>query len=139
MADQNPPHHMPLSRECIAPRFDSSKPREIHKFWEDIESHFEHSGIMDNERKPWVLQYVDLTLATSGKSLKKLAQTRKHMKNSKPRSTSIIPEWMVLANIRLRSSLPILIKLYPTVYGTRTSTPPSLMVLCRRMSSHGFC
>ena len=59
MADQNPPHHMPLSGEHIAPRFDSSKPREIRKFWEDIETHFERSGITDNERKPWVLRYVD--------------------------------------------------------------------------------
>ena len=59
MADQNPPHRMPLSGERIAPRFDSFKPREIHKFWEDIETHFERSSIMDNERKPWVLRYVD--------------------------------------------------------------------------------
>ena len=59
MADQNPLHCMPLSRECIALRFDSSKPREICKFWEDIETHFEQSGITDNECKPWVLQYVD--------------------------------------------------------------------------------
>ena len=59
MADQNPPHRMPLSGERIAPRFDSSKPREICKFWEDIETHFKRSGITDNERKPWVLQYVD--------------------------------------------------------------------------------
>ena len=59
MADQNPLHCMPLSREHIALRFDSSKPREICKFWEDIETHFEQSGITDNEHKPWVLWYVD--------------------------------------------------------------------------------
>jgi len=59
MADQNPPPHMPLSGERIAPKFDSSKPREIRKFWEDIETLFKRCGVTGNNRKPWILRYVD--------------------------------------------------------------------------------
>ena len=91
MADQNPLHCMPLSRECIALRFDSSKPREICKLWEDIETHFEQSSITDNERKPWVLQYVDLDTHNFWESFEEASSDEKTYEEFKTKINEYYP------------------------------------------------
>ena len=83
---------MPLSGEHIAPRFDSSKPREICKFWEDIETHSERSGIMDNECKPWVLQYVDLDTCNFWESFEEASLDKKTYEEFKAKINKYYPK-----------------------------------------------
>ena len=55
-----PPIPMPLRNERIAPVFDSSKPRELSRFFEDLEVLMVRADITDHqEKKKQVLRYVD--------------------------------------------------------------------------------
>ena len=55
------PFCMPMRNERAAPTFDSSKPREIPRFFEDLESLMNRANIItDTEKKKQVLKYIDV-------------------------------------------------------------------------------
>ena len=51
---------MPMCNECAAPTFDSSKPRELSRYFEDLEQLMRRATIaLEEEKKQQVLSYVD--------------------------------------------------------------------------------
>ena len=51
---------MPMRNECATPTFDSSKPRELSRYFEDLEQLMKHLAIDDEqEKKQQVLRYVN--------------------------------------------------------------------------------
>ena len=50
---------MPMRNECAAPTFDSSKPRELSRYFEDLEQLMRRATIAsEEEKKQQVLHYV---------------------------------------------------------------------------------
>ena len=55
------PFCMPMHNECAAPTFDSSKPRELPQFFEDLKTLMTCANITNNtEMKKQVLKYVNV-------------------------------------------------------------------------------
>jgi hypothetical protein len=53
---------MPMRNERAAPTFDSSKPRELSRYFEDLEQLMKHAAISDQQdMKKQVLRYVDFS------------------------------------------------------------------------------
>ena len=63
MADTTPAIALPARGERAAPKFDNSKPRELPRFFEDLEFLFGRAKITDeSEKKRQLLRYVDFEL-----------------------------------------------------------------------------
>ncbi|EIW58983.1 uncharacterized protein TRAVEDRAFT_48115 [Trametes versicolor FP-101664 SS1] len=64
MAEQNNfamRRSMPARGHATAPTFDSSEPRNLRRFFQDLETLFEITGVMDpKQQKKWVTQYVPI-------------------------------------------------------------------------------
>ena len=53
--------YMPMRRECSAPSFDPSQPRELVRYFGELEDHFARCCISDlDERKRYTLRYVPM-------------------------------------------------------------------------------
>jgi hypothetical protein len=53
---------MPMCNECTAPTFDSSKPRKLSRYFEDLEQLMKCAAISDQQNmKKQVLRYVDFS------------------------------------------------------------------------------
>ena len=64
------PAQMPMRNERSAPTFDPSKPRELVRYFEDLEDHFSRCTINNlGERKRWTLRYVSIEVADLWESL----------------------------------------------------------------------
>ena len=62
------PFYMPAHGERAAPTFDTSKPRELIRFFEELEYLFTRASLEEeSEKKKPVLRYVDSTSNRSGK------------------------------------------------------------------------
>src|SRR5271156_4261320 len=54
------PIPMPMRNECAAPKFDTSKPRELPRFFEDLEQLLARAHIVDDDdMKKQVVRYAD--------------------------------------------------------------------------------
>ena len=52
--------HMPACGDCGLPQFDPEKPRELHRFFEDLKFHFTRSHIVDKEEmKQHALRFIN--------------------------------------------------------------------------------
>ncbi|CDO69404.1 hypothetical protein BN946_scf184742.g2 [Trametes cinnabarina] len=73
MADQfNPPVRppMPACGHVTAPTFDPEQPRTLRRFFQDLETLFERSGVKaDHQKKEWVVRYLPIDVAELCKSL----------------------------------------------------------------------
>ncbi|CDO72058.1 hypothetical protein BN946_scf184962.g1, partial [Trametes cinnabarina] len=73
MADQfNPPVRppMPARGHATAPTFDPEQPRTLRRFFQDLETLFERSGVeADRQKKEWVVRYLPINVAELCKSL----------------------------------------------------------------------
>jgi len=55
------PIHMPVRGERSAPTFDKTKPRELLRFFDELEYLFERAQLTDSsDRKKQLLRYVDV-------------------------------------------------------------------------------
>ncbi|KAJ8582519.1 hypothetical protein M405DRAFT_750128 [Rhizopogon salebrosus TDB-379] len=55
---------MPMCNERSAPRFDPKKPRELVRYFEDLEDQFQQCGVIDlANQKWWALRYVSVEIA----------------------------------------------------------------------------
>ncbi|CDO74527.1 hypothetical protein BN946_scf184997.g2 [Trametes cinnabarina] len=73
MADQfNPPVRppMPARGHATAPTFDPEQPRTLRRFFQDLETLFERSGVeADRQKKEWVVRYLLINVAELCESL----------------------------------------------------------------------
>jgi hypothetical protein len=61
---------MPMRNERSAPHFDPTKPRELVRYFEDLEDQFQRCGIIDlADQKRWALRYVSVEIADLWESL----------------------------------------------------------------------
>src|ERR1700678_1254282 len=59
---------MPARGERVAPAFDTAKPREILRFFAELEYLFKHADLdSDSDKKEHVLRYVDLKQSRFGR------------------------------------------------------------------------
>jgi hypothetical protein len=61
---------MPMRNERSAPRFDPTKPRELVRYFKDLEDHFQRCAVIDlANQKWWALHYVSVEIADLWESL----------------------------------------------------------------------
>ena len=84
MAAQNPQISMPARGERAAPTFDRSKPRELVRFFEELEYLFDRAGLtQEADKKKHVLRYVDFEVEQIWKSFTEYADVNKTYKDFK--------------------------------------------------------
>jgi hypothetical protein len=75
---------MPMRNERAAPTFDSSKPRELSQYFEDLEQLIKHASISNQQdMKKQVLCYVDFSTKQIWKTFLKLLDNNKTYENFK--------------------------------------------------------
>jgi hypothetical protein len=75
---------MPMHNECAAPTFDSSKPRELSRYFEDLEQLIKHASISNQQAmKKQVLHYVDYSTEQIWKTFLEFLDDNKTYQNFK--------------------------------------------------------
>ncbi|KAI9060949.1 hypothetical protein FKP32DRAFT_1576974, partial [Trametes sanguinea] len=90
MADNRPP--MPARGHTTAPTFDPAQPRTLRRFFQDIETLFERSGIdADEARKSWVVRYLPIDVADLCESLPEFSDDAKTYDDFKAAVIALYP------------------------------------------------
>ncbi|KAI0364808.1 hypothetical protein BV20DRAFT_1039235 [Pilatotrama ljubarskyi] len=90
MAENRPP--MPARGHTTAPTFDPSQPRTLRRFFQDIETLFERSGIeTDPARKSWVVRYLPIDVSDLCESLPEYANEDKTYEDFKKAVIALYP------------------------------------------------
>jgi hypothetical protein len=67
----NPVNSMPARGECTAPTFNPDKPRELVRFFDELEFQLDKNGVTDEaEKKKQALRYVDFEIEQIWKAIK---------------------------------------------------------------------
>jgi hypothetical protein len=75
---------MPMCNECAAPTFDSSKPRELSQYFEDLEQLMKCASISDQQdMKKQLLCYVDFSTKQIWKTFPEFLDNNKTYQNFK--------------------------------------------------------
>ncbi|KAI0362840.1 hypothetical protein BV20DRAFT_959475, partial [Pilatotrama ljubarskyi] len=90
MAENRPP--MPARGHTTAPTFDPSQPRTLRRFFQDIETLFERSGVeTDPARKSWVVRYLPIDVSDLCESLPEYANEDKTYEDFKKAVIALYP------------------------------------------------